>query len=163
MLAELLVGVVILGLVAASIIWGLNQLNAYATASRLYTAAQTLAQNQIDLLLTRGPFNPQLSPPAYPTPNILQSNSNGTPYTYYTDPSTGSISTAPISPPVPIYTDPTSNLAVVSGTIATTNQNAAFAVGGTNLTVIKSTVTVSYTFRNKTYNVSMDTMRTSDL
>jgi type II secretory pathway pseudopilin PulG len=159
MLAELLVGVVILGLVAASIIWGLNQLNAYATASRLYTEAQTLAQNQIDLLLTRGPFNPQLSPPDYPTPNILQSNANG--YTYYTNPGSGSISTTPIT--VPIYTDPTSNIAVVSGTVATTNQNAAFAVGGTNLTVVKSTVTVSYTFRNKTYNVSMDTMRTSDL
>jgi type II secretory pathway pseudopilin PulG len=161
MLAELLVGVVILGLIAASIIWGLNQLNAYATASRLYTEAQTLAQNQIDLLLTRGPFNPQLSPPDYPTPNILQTNSNGTPYTYYTNPATGGISTSPIS--VPIYTDPTSNMTVVWGTIATTNQNAAFAVGGTNLTVVKSTVTVSYTFRNKSYNVSMDTMRTSDL
>ena len=75
MLAELLVGVAIFGLVATSILWGLNQLNAYATASRLYTEAQTLAQNQIDLLLTRGPFNPQLSPPDYPTPNILQTNS----------------------------------------------------------------------------------------
>ena len=64
---------------------------------------------------------------------------------------------------MPISTDPTSNIAVVSGTVATTNQTAAFAVGGTNLTVVKSTVTVSYTFRNKTYNVSMDTMRTSDL
>jgi hypothetical protein len=29
--------------------------------------------------------------------------------------------------------------------------------------MVKSTVTVSYKFRNKSYNVSMDTMRTSDL
>jgi len=159
-LAEVLIAVAILGLVAASIIWGLSQLNFYATSSRLTTAAQTLAQNQIDLLLTKGPFNPQLSPPDYPTPNVLQTGAAGAPYTYYSDPVTGTISGSPIT--VPIYTDPTTNQQVVTGTIATTNKNASFAVGGTGLNVVQSTVVVSYIFRSRTYNVIMNTMRTSD-
>jgi prepilin-type N-terminal cleavage/methylation domain-containing protein len=79
-LTEVLVASTILALIAASVIWGLNQLNYYASVSRLYTAAQTLAQNQIDLILTKAPFNPATS--QYPTPNVLQIG------TYYSDPTT---------------------------------------------------------------------------
>src|SRR6476660_9978255 len=69
-LTEVMVSCTILALISASIIWGLNQLNYYAAVSRLYTAAQTLAQNQIDLVLTKAPFNPATS--QYPTTNVLQ-------------------------------------------------------------------------------------------
>jgi prepilin-type N-terminal cleavage/methylation domain-containing protein len=155
-LVEVVIGVAIMGLVAASIIWGLNQLITFSTASRLYTAAETLAQNQVDLVLTKGPFNPQLNPAQYPTPNVLQ---NGT--TYYSDPSTpDTLYSTPRL--VPIYTDPMSNAAVVTGTIATTISDPGFAQSGTNLNVRQAVVTVSYTFRNTTYNVSMNTMRTAD-
>ena len=66
-LVEVMAGMAILGLAAGSIIYGLNQLNHFATANRLYTAAQTLAQNQIDLILTMGPYDPAAG--KYPVPD----------------------------------------------------------------------------------------------
>jgi hypothetical protein len=36
---------------------GFNSINAYAVSSRLYSEAQAIAQNQIDLILSKGPFN----------------------------------------------------------------------------------------------------------
>jgi type II secretory pathway pseudopilin PulG len=155
-LVEVLIGAAIMGLITASIIWGLNQLITFATASRLYTAAQTLAQNQVDLILTKGPFNPQLNPAQYPTPNVLQNNT-----TYYSDPSTPD-TLYPTPRFVPIYTDPARNAAVVTGTIATTISDPGFTQSGTNLNVRRAVVTGSYTFRRTTYNVSMNTMRTAD-
>src|SRR5947208_434004 len=55
---EVMAGVSIIALVAGVVIFGLSQLNYYASVNRLFTAAQTLAQNQIDLILTKVPFNP---------------------------------------------------------------------------------------------------------
>src|SRR5205807_495338 len=69
-LVEVLAAATILGLVAAIVIFGLSQLNYFATVSRLYTSAQILAQNQIDLILTKTPYNPSLN--QYPSPNVLQ-------------------------------------------------------------------------------------------
>lgn len=146
---------VILGLMAGSVIWALTQLNSFATSSRLYTAAETLAQNQIDQILTKGPFNPQLVPPQYPTPNVLQSG------TYYSDPGTpNTLYSTPRS--TPLYTDPSTNSAVVNATIATTISDPGFTQGGTGLNVWQAVVTVSYTFRRTTYNVAMNMMRTAD-
>jgi hypothetical protein len=48
------------------------------------------------------------------------------------------------------------------GTIATTVQDTNVAISGNSLNVRQATVTVTYTFRNKTFTVKMDTMRTSD-
>src|SRR5476649_167950 len=62
-LVEVLVATALLGLLAGSAIWALTQANNYASIARLYTGAETAAQNQIDFLLTDGPFNPQDSPP----------------------------------------------------------------------------------------------------
>ena len=152
-LVEVMVASVILALIAGSVIWGLNQLNYYASVSRLYTAAQTLAQNQIDLILTKAPFNPATS--QYPTPNVLQIG------TYYSDPRSPN-TLYPASQSVPIYTDPSSGNATVMGTIATTVQDTNVAISGNSLNVRQATVTVTYTFRNKTFTVKMDTMRTSD-
>lgn len=156
-LVEVLAGVSILGLVAGVVIFGLSQLNYFASVNRLYTAAQTLAQNQIDLVLTKAPYNPVLG--QYPTPNVLQSG------TYYSDPSTpntlyGGTRNVPI-----YYYNNTSGtqVNVVMGTIATTITEPVVPVGGTNLYLKQATVTVTYTFRNKTFSVKMDTMRISDV
>ena len=152
-LTEVMVACTILALIAGSIIWGLNQLNYYASVSRLYTAAQTLAQNQIDLILTKAPFNPATS--QYPTPNVLQVG------TYYSDPSNPNTlsSTAVL---VPIYTDPSNGNQTVKGSIKTTVQDTGLQISGNSLNIRQATVTVTYTFRNKTFTVKMDTMRTSD-
>ena len=174
---EVLMGISILGLTAGAVLYGLNQLNHYASVNRLYTAAQTLAQNQIDLILTKGPYDPASS--KYPTPNIL--GTTGT-YNYYTDPTTGTITTVSAtstpsptaSPAITIYKDPmnTNNATnkVVTGTIFTsvkdTGATVPVTVGGVtttkNLYLRQATVTVSYRFRNRNYSVVMDTMRTAD-
>ncbi len=152
-LTEVMVACAILALISASIIWGLNQLNYYASVSRLYTAAQTLAQNQIDLILTKAPFNPATS--QYPTPNVLQIG------TYYSDPThPATLSATQVM--VPIYTDPSSGDPTVTGTIKTTVLDPNVAISGTSLNLRQATVVVTYTFRNKTFTVKMDTMRTCD-
>jgi prepilin-type N-terminal cleavage/methylation domain-containing protein len=153
-LVEALAGISILGLVVGTVIFGLSQLNYYASVNRLYTAAQTLAQNQIDLILSKGPFNPALN--QSPTPNVLQTG------TYYSDPTTpDTLYGEPRN--VPIYTDPHDNQQVVVGTIATQITDPGISVNGVSLNLRQATVTVTYTFRNQTFTVKMDTMRTSDV
>ncbi len=153
-LVEVLAGAAIIALVAGSVIFGLNQLNYFAAVNRLYTAAQTLAQNQIDLILTKAPYNPALN--QYPTPNVLQTG------TYYSDPSTpNTLYGSPRN--VPIYTDPSNNNQIVVGTIQTTVTGTGASIGATSLNLLQATVTVTYTYRNKTFTVNMNTMRTSDI
>ena len=42
---------------AAGVYLGFNSVNTYAVSSRLYSEAQTAAQNQVDLVLSREPFD----------------------------------------------------------------------------------------------------------
>jgi type II secretory pathway pseudopilin PulG len=152
-LAETCVGIVILSLVAGSLIWGLSQLNYYATASRLYTAAQTLAQNQIDQILTKAPYDPATS--SYPTPNVLRTDWSP----YYSDAAGNIYSTAQN---VPLYTDPATGVVSVTATIATKITSPAVTINGTDLNLRQAVVTVSYKFRNKTFSIVMNTMRAPD-
>lgn len=170
-------GLMVLALTGGVVLYGLNQLNYYASVNRLYTTAQTLAQNQIDQVLTKGPFDPLTSPPSYPTPNILGNDATdlagGATYTYYTDPTQpNTLYSAPRQ--VTIYKDPmdanSATNKVVQGTIKTTVKNTPHAVttvvGGVSTTsslfLRQITVTVAYTFRRRDYAVVMDTMRTPD-
>ena len=70
------------------------------------------------------------------------------------------------TPNVFVYQDPVSGNVVVTGTMATTvtdlGASMTFAGSTKNLNTYRATVTVTYTYRGKTYNVSMDTMRTGD-
>ena len=176
---EVVAGVTILGLTAGAALYGLNQLNYYATVNRLYTSAQTLAQTQIDLILTQGPFDPSTTPAKYPTPNIL--GTGGT-YNYYSDPTTNTIavvsSTATPSPTgspsITIYRDPMNTDGAtnkgVTGTVFTkmkdTGVTVPVTVSGKTTTkpihLRQATVTVSYRFRRQNYAVVMETMRTAD-
>lgn len=178
-IVEVCVAIAILAITAGAALYGLNQLNYFATVNRLYTAAQTLAQNQIDLILTKGPFDPTTTPAQYPSPNIL--GTGGT-YNYYTDPVANTIavvsSTATPSPTgspaITIYKDPmnTNNATnkIVVGTIFTSVKDTGAtvpitSVGGTtakSLNLRQATVTVSYKFRRQNYSVVMETMRTPD-
>ena len=58
-LAEVMVAVGIFGIMASASIVALNQMNNRAFISRCQTGASTVAQNQIDLILSDMPFNPQ--------------------------------------------------------------------------------------------------------
>jgi type II secretory pathway pseudopilin PulG len=152
-LVEASVGVLMLAIVASSLIWGLNQLNYYATASRLFTAAQTLAQNQIDQILTKSPYD--ISTNSYPTPNVLRTDWSP----YYSDAAGNIYQTAQ---QVPLYKDPSDGSVIVTGTIATTITAPVVTMNGTNLNLRQAVVTVAYKFRNKNYTITMNTMRAPD-
>jgi type II secretory pathway pseudopilin PulG len=159
-LAEVTMALAVIGTMGAGCYVGFNSLNQYAVSSRLYTEAQTCAQNQIDLALSKGPFDPTATSPKVPT--VLgggtcqcQTVQVGTPVQITT-------------PNVFVYTDPVSGNVVVSGTMTTTVTNPGltmtYPTGSTavNLNTWRVTVTVSYTYRNTPYTVTMDTMRTAD-
>ena len=56
-LIEIVIALAVLGTMAAGVYIGFNAINAYAVSSRLYSEAQTAAQNQIDLILSKEPFD----------------------------------------------------------------------------------------------------------
>jgi prepilin-type N-terminal cleavage/methylation domain-containing protein len=142
-LVEMVIALAILGSMAAGCYIGFNSLNSYAISSRLYTEAQTCAQNQIDLILSKEPFDISNNK----IPSVLALGATTTPNVF-------------------IYKDPVTGSVVVTGTMTTTvtdlGSTMTFAGSTTNLNIRRATVTVSYTFRGKTYNVSLDTMRTAD-
>jgi len=142
-LMEVVMAFAVRGTMGAGTYVGLNLLNPYAISSRLYSEAQTAAQNQIDLILSKEPFDPMNNK----IPTVLTLGATTTPN-------------------VVVYKDPVSGKVVVTGTMTTTitdlGTTMTFAGSTKNLNTYRATVTVSYTYRGKTYNVSMDTMRTGD-
>src|SRR2546429_1442231 len=57
-LMEVVMALAVIGTMGAGAYVGFNSLNTYAISSRLYSEAQTAAQNQIDLILSKEPFDP---------------------------------------------------------------------------------------------------------
>lgn len=56
-LVEIVISLAVLGTMAAGVYTGFNAVNTYAVSSRLYSEAQTAAQNEIDLILSKEPFD----------------------------------------------------------------------------------------------------------
>src|SRR5881392_2445195 len=112
-LAEVTMALAVIGTMGAGCYVGFNSLNQYAVSSRLSTEAQTCAQNQIDLILSKGPFDPTRSK----VPSVLggQVLASGA-------------STTVTTPNVFVYTDPVSGNAVVTGTLTTTVTNPGFTM-----------------------------------
>ncbi len=144
-LIEVLVATALLGLMAGSAIWSLTQANNYASIARLYTGAETAAQNQIDLILTEGPFNPQTNPPQVP-PAVTLGTSAPQTVTLYSEP--GSANGQPLT---------------ITGQMVTTVVNNNVVTQSQNLNLYSATVVVTYTFRSKTYRVQLNAMRASDV
>ena len=143
-LAEVMMALAVIGTMGAGAYVGFNSLNQYAVSSRLYSEAQTAAQNQIDLILSKEPFDITNNK----IPSVLTLGATTTPNVF-------------------IYKDPANNNnVVVSGTMTTTVTNPGssmtFAGATTDLNAWRATVAVTYTYRNTNYSVSMDTMRTAD-
>jgi type II secretory pathway pseudopilin PulG len=139
-IVEVLVSLAVIGLFASSAMWALMMMNNRAVVSRLYTGAQTIAQNQIDLMFCDAPYNPQKSQVPSELAVGTQTQTN-----------------------VPIYTDPATNDVAVAGTVTSTVTDTGTSYGGYGLNVYSITVTVSYQFRGKNYQVTMNTLRTSDV
>lgn len=144
-LIELLVATALLGLVAGSAIWSLTQANNYASIARLYTGAETAAQNQIDVILTESPFNPQTNPPQIPTALTLGISAPQT-VTLYSEPAGAGGQTH-----------------TVTGQMVTTVVTNNVLTQGQNLNLYSATVVVTYTYRSKVYRVQLNAMRASDV
>ena len=193
-LSEILIALAILGTMSSGCYIGFNAINTYAVSSRLYSEAVAAAQNQIDLILSKGPFdisaayplgtfNPSLNkiPVELMTTSELTALANSGVTFPATAPTAVPAITSSYYPYYPyyrtadgtlakqafIYQDPVTGSIVVTGemtsTVADTGMTMNFVnATPTNLNTRKATVKVSYTFRNKPYEVALDTLRTAD-
>ena len=148
-LAEIMVGISVLGIGIASTVGALTKFNSIASTSRNATGACAAVMNQIDLIQSDSPFNPQ------------KTNSDGTAQIPpELQPGTQSQSD------VAVYQDPSTG-AVVSGTMTTTvtDISSTYSQSGQTfqLTAYRAVVTLTYTYLNRSYSFSMTTIRTSDI
>ncbi len=144
-IAEALVALAIIGIGIASFIAGMSQLNKEASDSRNITGAGAIIQNQIDLILSDGPFNPQ------------KTNADGSPQI----PPELVLGTH-ITNNVAIYQEPTTGI-IVSGTLTTTVSDISQWVAGVQLPMYQATVSVSYLYKGRTYTATRCTLRASDI
>ena len=144
-LIEAVVAITLVGIGLATSYTALTKINAFASTARNSTGAYTAAMNQIDLLLSDSPFNPQ------------KTNDDGTPQI----PPELTIGTHTTTN-VPIYKEPTSGV-IVSGTMTTTITDASVTYNGNTLPMYRATVQVTYTYLSRNYSFSMSTMRASDI
>ena len=135
----------LLGLLAGSAIWALTQANNYASIARLYTGAETAAQNQIDLILTESPFNPQANPPQIPPPLTL---------------GTSAAQTVTHLQRTRRSRWPDAHGDRADGHDCHRNN---LVTQGQNLNLYSATVVVTYTYRSKVYRVQLNAMRASDV
>jgi hypothetical protein len=119
--------------------------------SRNGTGACAAVMNEIDLIQSDGPFNPQKlnndGTPQIPPELVLDANRGG--------PATKSVV-------VYQYKDlANNNIVIVPGTLTTsvTDLNP----GSTTVYLYKAVVTVTYTYLARAYSFSMSTIRTSDI
>ena len=150
-LIEVVIALAVLGTMAAGVYLGFNSINTYAVTSRLYSEAQTAAQNQIDIVLSKEPFDisaayisglfdPTLkkipievmttdeidalvfSGVSFPTAAPTATPATTSPYyPYY--PYFRSANGQPVSKEAFIYQDPVSGKIIVRGTLVTTVQD----------------------------------------
>ena len=95
--------IAIIGITMTAFVMTMSRLNESASITRNATGASTVLQNQIDLLVSDGPFNPQ------------KNNSDGTPQI----PPELVLGTHVVDN-APIYREPATGI-VVSGTVTTTS------------------------------------------
>ena len=174
-LAEVLVALGTLGVMSGGAFVGFSTINAYAISSRLYSEAQAVAHNQVDIILSKGPFNITSTPYRIPLELMTvaeldalnpQPLSSPPPKTnqYYPYYRTGM--GQPLLAEGFIYVDPVNGKTLVTGTLKTAITPVAATMNYTginsDLNIRRATVTVSYNWRNKPYVVVMETLRTAD-
>lgn len=147
-LVEVMTAVALLGLFASGALWTLTQANSYAALSRLTTGAQMAAQNQIDLIMSKGPFNPQ----------NLANDGSADPQV----PAELTLGTHPAET-VTIYSEP--NGLTVTGQRVTTvfTDNPVKVVNTRTLYVYYATVLVTFFYRGTQHQVQLNALRASDV
>jgi type II secretory pathway pseudopilin PulG len=147
-LVEAVVAITLIGIGVASTLGALTKFNSIADMSRNGTGACAAVMNQIDLIESDGPFNPQ------------KTNNDGTPQI---PPELQLGTHAPTAVVVYQYKDPATNntIVIVPGTMTTTVTD--LNPGTTTMYMYKAVVTVTYNYLNRSYSFSMSTIRTSDI
>lgn len=140
-LTDVLVASAILMLIGATALYALTSTNRNAVTARVQSAAQSVVQNQIDQILTRGPYVPTNSPPDIPA--VLKTGTT-------------------VTSNVPVFIDPESGALVVSGTLTTVIQDSGANVNGAPLYVLKAAVTLDYLVGAVPHRVVMNTLRAPD-
>lgn len=159
-LVEAVVALSVLSVGIASTVGALTKFNSLASMSRNATGAYSAVMNQIDLIQSMSPFNPQKTnnnadcDGAVHTqiPKDYVSVCAGGSATYDMTVGTHTYSN------VPVYQDPTSGVIVV-GTMTVTVTD----ISGTIPNTYQFLVTINYTYLNRNYSFSMSTLRTSDI
>ena len=144
-LVEVMIAIGIAGLGVATTIAALTRVNSFASVARNLTGATAVVQNQTDLLLSDSPFNPQKTNPDG-TPQIPPELTLGT----------------HITNNVPIYKEPATGT-IVSGTLTTTVADVSGTYNGFTVPLYRVSVSVTYTYLSRSYSVTMDSVRTSDI
>lgn len=144
-LTEAAVSIAVIGITMTAFMIAMTSLNQSASIARNATGAAAVIQNQIDLLLSDGPFNPQ------------KTNVDGTPQI----PPELTIGSH-ITSNVPIYREPATGI-VVSGTLSTTITDMSTTLNGILMSIYRADVRVTYSYRNKSYSLIRSTLRTSDI
>ena len=145
-LVEAVVSITLIGIGVASTLGALTKFNSIADMSRNGTGACAAVMNQIDLIESDGPFNPQ------------KKNNDGT----VQIPPELQIGTQTKDVVVYQYKDlANNNIVIVPGTLTTTVTD--LNPGSTTIYMYKAVVTVTYTYLNRSYSFSMSTIRTSDI
>lgn len=128
-LIEVLIAVSLLALFAGGALWTLTQANRYAALSRLYTGAQLAAQNQVDLIMSKGPFNPQnLADDGTAAPQIPTELALGTHATEK----------------VTIYSEPNGQTVSADRVTTVSTDNPAKQLNGRTLYIYYATVVVTF-------------------
>jgi type II secretory pathway pseudopilin PulG len=145
-LVEAVVSITLIGIGVASTLGALTKFNSIADISRNGTGVCAAVMNQIDMIQSDSPFNPQ------------KTNNDGTPQI----PPELQLGTQTKDVVVYQYKDlANNNIVVVPGIMTTTVTD--LNPGSTTIYMYKAVVTVTYTYLNRSYSFSMSTIRTSDI
>ena len=147
-IAELAVGMTVIGIVAGTSIYAMLDANRFAASQRVRTAAKAACQERIDQALTIAYSPPDLLPTLFTSAGSIPAP-NGSP-----DRGTQTIPTESIA----LYTDQSdANENVVPATRTT-----RVSLSDATLGLVRIWVRVDYTFRGKAYSHEMYAVRAPD-
>lgn len=155
-LIEAIVGISVLGLGIASTVGALTKFNSFASTSRNATGAYTALINQVDLIQSMSPFNPQKTNDRADCDNIIHAQ---VPKDYCNNPPTYDLTVGTHTyNNIPVYQDPNSGV-IVTGTMTVVVTDISATIANT----YRFQITIAYTYLSRNYSLSMSTIRTSDI
>jgi type II secretory pathway pseudopilin PulG len=155
-LVEAIIGISVLGLGIASTVGALTKFNALASTSRNGTGAYTALMNQVDLIQSLSPFNPQKMNDRADCDNIIHTQ---IPRDYCNTPPTYDLTVGTHTyNNIPVYQDPNSGV-IVTGTMTVVVTDISATIANT----YRFQITINYTYLTRNYSLSMSTIRTSDI